>query len=286
MSYLSFVRRLSPEVCVLLALTFITASGALLWRQAAAVREMREIGLPAAVALPQLEHRLQVLKDQTEAAHVQAALGKGTEEELLRLYVLPETENTSRLLATFDVLFGYLEKRNMLIAYPDFTVGEAEDVEPGLQALPVSLHATLTPDGFQEWMHVLDLAGLLTIADAVDDNALQYLLQQTERENPGAIAALEQFLSTDLLRYSEEPRSYEEQLRRSFATEEFSDALHALLESEQLRHARDVYSDLAPVLRAQNLWPLRFLTVRDAAVRTDVNGNEHVEMMLNAYVRR
>lgn len=279
------LRRLTPERMTATAFALLAASGMLLWMHAASVRDMREVGLPAALALPQIEKRMEILTEQNEIAELQAALRGGSEEERLRVYVLPEQEDIDRLLATFDVLFSYLEQKRMLSGVPGgVRVGEKVSASGNLSALPLSFEALVTREGLSHLLLFAELSGLLTVSDALSPADIDELLAFTEQENPASVAALEHFLATDLLRYSEEPKPFEEQLRTSFSSAAET-RLHALLERPRLRRAKAVFGDLAPVLRRQNLWPLRLLTVEKALVEEGENGLVRVSLTLHAYVR-
>lgn len=277
-------QRLTPTTMTAAAFSLLAGSGLLLWMHAASVREMREVGLPAAMALPQIEKRMDILTEQNEIAELQAALRGGSEEERLRVYVLPEEEEIDRLLATFDVLFSYLEQKRLLNSVGGVQVGERIPADEGLSALPVSFEAVVSPEGLSDLLLFAELSGLLTVSDALTSADIDALLALTEVENPASVAALENFLATDLLRYSEEPKPFEEQLRKSFsiAAEEH---LRALLDAPHLRRARALFGQMAPVLRQQNLWPLRLLTIEKVTTETEKNGLVRVALTLHAYVR-
>lgn len=261
------------------------SSAALLWMHAGAVRDMREVGLPAAIALPQMEKRIALLQEQNEIAEVQAEVRGGSQLDLLHLYVLPQEDDIDRLLATFDVVFSYLEQKRLLTSFSDIRIGEREDVSEGVQSLPITFEADLTPDGLKQLLLFTDISGLLTVGDLLSQDDIDAALALTEQENPAAIAALEQFLSTDLLRYAEEPKPYEEQLKKSFVSPASETALMNFFYSDELREAKELMKDLGPILREQKMWPSRLLTVDTAAYRDAGNGLVHVAMTLSAYVR-
>lgn len=281
---LSRIRRLSPLSVTAAAFSLLAGSGVLLWMHAASVRDMREIGLPAVVALPRIEKRMEILAEQNEIAELQAALRGGSEEERLRVYVLPDTADVDRLLAALDVLFGYLEQKRQLASVSGVEVGEEEPVSDTLAALPVSFEAVVRQEGMSALLQFVELSGLLTVSDALAPADVDALLALTEQEQPASIAALEQFLATDLLRYGQEPAAFEEQVRASFspAAEE---TLQALFQAPLLRRARTFFADIGPILRRQHLWPLRLLTVKYASLREEGNGLLRVRLILYAYVR-
>jgi len=278
MNLLAALRRLPPVASLLAAVTLLSTSMLLIALHARSVRDMSEIGLPAALALPQIEKRAEILAEQNEIAQLQAALRGGSMEEMVRVYVLPEKEEVDRLLAMFDVLFAYLEQKKMLT---DFSAVEVGEVTEG--ALPVSFEVTVTQQGMADMLLFTELSGLLTVSDALTQEDIDTMLSVTEQENPASVAALEHFLATDLLRYSEEPRPYEEQLRKSFSPAA-ENALRSMFDVPRLRRARDLYSEMAPVLRQQNLWPLRLVTVEKASAVTE-GGMVRLSLTLNAYIR-
>lgn len=285
MSIKAFINRLNPGHHLMIAGVLIVGSGLLLWGHAGAVRDMREIGLPAAVALPHMEKRIALLQEQNEIAEVQAEVRGGSQEDLLHLYVIPEEDDIDRLLATFDVVFSYMEQKRLLKSFSDITVGEREDVSENLAALPITFEADLTDDGLKQLLTIIDFSGLLTVSDLLSQDDIDMALALTERENPAAIAALEQFLGTDLLRYAEEPKSYEEQLKKSFVSPASETALMNFFQSDHLRAAKDRMNELGPILRSQKMWPSRLLTVDAAAYRDVGNGIVHASVKLKAYVR-
>src|SRR3989338_317738 len=178
-----------------------------------AVREMRSTGLPAASALPALQHRVAVLTEQAEVSELQAALGGGTQEEAVRRFVLPATTDTDRLLATLDTLFEVLRARKDLSAVSAVTL------------LPLRFEANVTEEGAATLLRFFDTAGMLTVSDALTPEETALLLRLTEQENPAAVTALERFLATDLLRYAHSPRPFQDQLLAAFSSDEFRQTL-------------------------------------------------------------
>ena len=279
MIFSSLYNRLSPAQSLMISAGLLTSSALLLWLHAQAVADMREVGLPAALALPQVEQRIAVLKEQNDIAQLQASLRGGSQEEMINVYVLPKEADTDRLLAMFDVLFNWLEQKHQLTSFSAVTVGSPEDGK-----MPVSFDAVLTQEGLSNLMLFADLSGLLTVSDALSQEDIQHLLALTEQENPSSVAALEHFLSTGLLDYALEPRPYEEQLRKSFSTQA-EPLLRSVLDGSRVRHARELLKDLGATLRKQNLWPLRLLTVEKATIEAQDGGMVKLEIRLDAYTR-
>lgn len=285
MKLLSHLHRLNATQQFAMAMGLLGGSMLLLWMHAGAVREMREVGLPAALALPHIEQRLSVLSEQQEVGQLQAAMRGGSEEEMLHVYVIPEDDDIDRLLATFDVLFNYLEQKRLLHDFSEVHVGERIEAGENLFALPLTFEADLTQEGLSQLLLFTDLSGLLTVGDALSQEEIDRLLNATEQEHPTAIAALEHFLSTDLLRYVEESKPYEEQLRKSFVSPTSEPVLQSVFQSARLRKARTLFVDLAPVLRDQRLWPLRFLSMERAEYRVTGENTVHAAFTVKAFVR-
>lgn len=284
MMFPSFIRRPSHTVLLAVASALIAGSGLLLWMHATAVRDMREVGLPAALSLPRIEKRMTVLREQNDIAELQATLRGGSQEDILRVYVVPQREEIDRLLASIDVLVSWMEQKKMLSGFSGVKTGEAVESGSGLLAVPVSFQADVTDEGLATIARFAEFSGLMTISDALEQDDIDALLALTENDQPATIAALERFLATDLLRYSEDPASYDTQLLKSFLPSAEA-GLRSALAVPRLQRARITLGALAPVLQKQNLWPLRLLTLERAAVTATENGRLRVNFELRAYVR-
>lgn len=81
MNTFSFIRRHRDIVACALSCLMIIGSIVLLRAHAEAVVAMRETGLPAAVRLPVIEERMNILAEQNEVAELQAALVSGSTDE-------------------------------------------------------------------------------------------------------------------------------------------------------------------------------------------------------------
>lgn len=258
----------------------LALSGLLAMQHGVSVRTMQETGLPAAVALPAIEQRIVVIKEQAELAQFQASVSGGTEEEMLNVFVLPKEADIDRLLATFDVLFTHLKQKKQLVSFSAVEVGAAETIADDLSVLPITFSAELTDEGLSRLLLFIRTSGLLTIHDALRPEDTQRLLTLTEEENPAAITALEQFLSTDLLRYAKEPQGVDAQLLKSFSSETFTEDFHAILHASGISEVQQLLKELDPALRSNHLWPLRFLSVE----HIETEGNA-VRVRVKAYVR-
>lgn len=286
MRIFSALHRLSTHTLLTLCGLLTISCAFLLRAHALRVEEMRGIGLPAALAVPGIDKRLEILAEQNEVTELQSALQTGGMKEFVGLYLLPEEDDIDRLLGIFDLLFGELEQKGQLSSVSSITIGtkissEVEDVE----ALPLSFKADFTQEGLSEFLRFIDLSGLLTVSDVLDAQGIDRLLALTEEDNPASVIALEQFLGTDLLRYSEDPALYEGQLSKAFSSPLFAHTLRDVLQSPRARAAKEMLQSFALSLRSQNLWPVRLLTIEEVTVHQSAADHVRAEVKLRAYVR-
>lgn len=277
--------RLSTRMRLVAGVTLLGLSCLLLVAHADAVRTMRETGLPAAVELPVLEQRMRILKEQNEVVELQAALSTGSAQEMVEVYALPSDTGTVRVLASFDVFFTQLQKSHALIDVSPVTVLDPVDGPEGITIVPISFTAHLTRDGWKKMLLFFDLSGLITVGDVVDAEQFHDLLALTEQENPATVAALEQFFNTDLLRYAEEPRSFNEALLKSFSSDVSLQAVRAFLDSPTLQMTRDLLGPMAVSFRESRLWPLQFLQVQTVSQHMREDGTLDVAVTVGGYGR-
>ncbi len=269
---------------VTVALIFLIGGGMLLVAHAQAIADMRETGIPAAMELQVLEKRMQTVKEQNELAELQAALMTGSQEEQIQVYVLPKESDFVRAIAGLDILFTHLQKQKQLLSVSPVTVEDAV-MQEDLSVLPLTFTAHLTHDGWNVLQRFVAVSGLLTVGDLASDKDIDTLLRLTEDENPASVAALEQFLRTDLLRYSEEPRPFEEQLLKSFSADTTIESVRAFLTSADMQATRTLLKDLAPSIRSAKLWPLRFMQMQKADVQMNEDGTVEVSVTIGAIGR-
>lgn len=274
-----------PGVTLPLSLSLLTVASALVFTHAVTIRQVKEVGLPAAVELPQMERRLMLLRDQVEAAELQEVLGGGSAQEKLRAYVIPQSMDLERLLATFDILRDSLVRDGSLSSMSAIDVGAPADAGE-LKAVPVRFDAEVTKEGMDKLLLLLRLSGLLTVSDALSAQQLSSLINLTEEENPAALTVIEQFLSTDLLRYAREPASYEKQVLRSLTSPAFERQFRSILSQSLLAKARYLLGgELGGILTDHNLWPGQILSTRHVEVQPLDGGWYRVSLTLEAYVR-
>jgi hypothetical protein len=201
-------------------------------------------------------------------------LRTGSQEERLTVFVLPEESDLDRLLGSFDIVREVLSKQGHLSDFSAIDIGEREPTAlRAIQSESVTFSVSVDEEGFRNLMTFLRVAGLLTVGDVLGQEDLAQLLYLTEEENPAGLVALEQFLSTDLLQYTREPRSYEDQLLKSFSSPSFTQALHAALQSPPLRDARRLLEGpIGKQLQSQKLWPLQMLTLNEVRVESGSAG--------------
>ncbi len=266
------------------ALALLIGSGWLLIEHAGAIADMRETGIPAAMELQMLEKRMQTLKEQNELAELQAALVTGSQEEQVQVYVLPDEPDAARAVAALDVLFSYLQKQKQMLSVSPVTVGDSVATE-STSVLPLSFTAHLTREGWNTLQLFVEISGLMTVGDHASDADIDTLLRLTEDENPASVAALEQFLRADLLRYSEEPRPFEDQLLRSFSADTTIESVRAFLTSAEMQATRSLLKDVGPSIRSAKLWPLRFMQLQNADVQMNEDGTVEVKITIGAIGR-
>ncbi len=287
---LASVRRLSVRVQLLLSAMFLGLSVQMLSLHTGDVKAMRDVGLPAALELPAVEHRISILKEQSDAAAMQASVAGDSSAEMLHMYVLPDTSGLDRLLATIDTFTTELKRTGMLKNLSAVQVGNAEPVSlsgAALTKVPVSFEADMTLEGVQALFLFQKLSGYLTIGDVLTSEQQHLLLQLTEQENPAAITALETFLSTDLLTYAAQPAEVQNNLLKSFTSDSFAVSLKELIAQSDLASASQLLnSPLGHALQTQKLWPLRFLIPVKSALRQTGDTTYHIAVTWEVYGRQ
>ncbi len=253
------------------------------------VRRTREL-LPVAQRLPILRDRLTVLRAQLEVADLQAAVRTTPAEEQLHEHVLPESSSLQSLLGAFEALQDQLSADGHITNMSTVQVGDPQSTDmpglDGLSAIPLSVSFTGDAEGMRIVSLFVDMAGYLTVADALTPSELDRLLTTTEEENPTAVTALEQFLSTSLLSYCRTPERYEDQLAKSFSAPEFLHRLQTILGSSRLVQARYLLGGaFGLALEERGLWPLRLLTVDKSTIETLDDGSTRLSLRLMAYSR-
>lgn len=225
------------------------------------VSEIRDVSVPIVAQLPQLEYHLSALREQVELAELHSAT-RSSKQERVEVYALPKQTDISRLVATFEVIRDALYRNGLLAHMSEIDISEPQEQEDGVSTRTVSVEFAVHEDGLKTIMLITQLAGLLSVGDVLTEEEINLLVHRVEQENPSGIIALEQFLSTDLLRYIEEPRTYEEQLKRSFSTATFLNAFENVIRTSLLYDAKRLLgSDLGEALRSYKLWPMQIMAL-------------------------
>ncbi len=226
------------------------------------VKTAREITLPLLAQLPVRERRLALLKEQVEVTELQAALKTGSQLERVRVSVLPPEADVSRALAALELLRSTLEEQGAIASLSPIEVGKEQERGEGLAAIPLTFQVSARSDGARRVLGFVRLAGLVTVGDALTKAEKNALIRATEEENPAGIVMLEQFFSTDLFRYAEEPRPFDEQLKRSLQSEGFLTAFSLATESSLLKEAKEfMQGPMGPAIERARLWPMEFLAI-------------------------
>ncbi|MFH1671113.1 MAG: hypothetical protein ABIA92_06075 [Patescibacteria group bacterium] len=262
-------RPILSGAAVTLGALLLAVSGSLMLEHIKVLEDVKNVSVPLVAQLSELEYRETALREQVEISQIHAAVQVGSIGEKLDMYVLPTETDLDRLVAVFDLLFEVLSRHNLASGMSDIEIGEAVTINEGdVRARPLTVRFAAHEEGASEILHLIQLAGLLTVGDALSDDEVSLLFRSTEDENPAGIVALEQFLSLDLLRYARDVRAYEEQLKRSFTSEAFSQTLQSVTQGSKLRDARRLFEgDFGAKLDDAHLWPLQFLTVQEVELK-------------------
>jgi len=266
-------------------------SGLLMYSFTLQIREVKDVALPAALALPSLEKRLFVLQEQTELGELQEAIGNGSQDEKVRMYILPPQDEIDRLIETFDLFLRRWQQKRIVTHVTPLAVGTASGttvsgVDEPLFSTRLSFEADVTSEGLDQLLLFIDLAGNLTVNDALDEAARGELLRLTEEENPAAVTALEQFLSADLLAYVKDPGSTERQLLRAFASDTFADGFRQIIAGSLLPKAESLFSDdILTAMDTGKLWPVRMLRITGLSITPVTDTQSHVAVTLEALSR-
>ena len=259
-----------------------------------ALKDVREYALPLAAEIPPLERRVSLLSQQMELSALEASLRTDSAEEKLHVYVLPQNDNLKRLLAFLESSRTFLEHRKLLKDMSPISVGEPEDAVAAdaktgslpLQARTMHFSATLKPEGRAQLLDILNLSGLLTVGDVLSPDDIKTLFSLTESQNYAGIVPVEQFLSTDLQSYVNDPTIPEARLKQAMSSEEFLSAFHSLLDRSSLPKIQEfLKGDLGRMLATQKLWPVQFMTVEKESLEELPDGWERVEVTVKAYSR-
>ena len=247
----------------------LALSGSLLSEHAASVSEVREISAPLVADIPRFERRLALLTDQIELAELHDATHTGSQEEHINVFVLPEELDFDRLLAAFDVVETELKSQGLLTEISDIALSDpVASSEEGLEERTLSINFAAHEDGAHAILSLVKFAGLLTVGDLLSTSEQRLLLQKTEAENPAGVIAMEQFLSTELLSYARDAKTYEAQLLRSFSSPSFVKTLQDTLQSSSMRDARRVLGgEVGASLQRSGLWPLPLMALGEVEVR-------------------
>lgn len=266
-----FIRSLagSPPVLAFAGALSLVLAVPLLVAHLDRVQTVRETTLPLLATLPSLERRLSLLREQVEVTELNAALRTGSQLERVRVSVLPLQADVPRALAAFELLQNTLESQGSIGSVSPIEVGMEQPYGEGLARIPLSFQLSARSDGLRRVLAFVRLAGLVTVGDALTASEKHALIRATEAENPAGIVMLEQFFSLDLFRYAQEPRSSEEQLKRSFQSEGFLAVFAQAAEGSLLKDAKELFQAqmMGTAMENAHLWPMEFLAIDRVAIR-------------------
>lgn len=237
-------------------------SGILMLAHIKTIIEVRDISIPIIGQLPVLERRLRSLTEQVELTQLHAATRVGSHQEKIEVYALPEEPDVVRLVATFEIIRETLMHDGLLSDMSEIIIDEPVAHDDGTSTRTLSVEFSVHDDGMKTILLLVRLAGLLTVGDALTEDEIALLVDRVEQENPAGIIALEQFLSADLLKYAENPKVYEEQLKRLFGNTAFVNTFENIVRVSLLRDVRIILrSDLGEILQGYKLWPMQMMTL-------------------------
>jgi len=264
---LSKFRHCHPIISFSTGIGLMVLSAFLILAHVKTIIEVRDISIPIVSQLPMLERRLRALTEQIELTQLHAATRIGSQQERVEVYALPEETDVTRLIATFEIIREALMRDGVLSRMSEISISEPSDSEEGASSRTLSVEFSVHDEGMQTILLIVRLAGLLTIGDVLTEDEIALLVDRVEQENPAGIIALEQFLSADLLRYSENPKAYEEQLKRSFSSTTFANAFENVLRVSLLRDVRKILqSDLGEILQGYKLWPMQIMALQKVSI--------------------
>lgn len=290
MTTLSLVSRLWTEPmtkCLTACFCLIAAAGIVL-SHVRAIRDVGEIGLPAAQRVTALEQRLEVLRQQVEATQAQAALKGDSQEELIRQTVLPSTAELAHVLSLFDLLRDNLAKDGLVRGMSEVTVGDAVAVpeRTNVEASPIAVRFTVSRAGVDAVLLFFELTGFLTVGDALSPSEREQLLVLTERENAAGLPALEEFLRTPLLTYARGSQAARDELAKNFGSDQYVATLERIIQGSRLPRVRYLLGGTFGVaLQDAGLWPLRFMTVDRTEITPAEDDAFELSLSLSAYSR-
>ncbi len=243
-------------------------TGMLMYAHIQTIIQVRDISVPIVGELPQMERRLAALTQQIELTELHAATRIGSQQEKVEIYALPEETNLSRIVATFEVIRDVLTRDGLVADMSDLEIAEPVALEDGSASRTISVEFAAHEDGTRIIMLLVKLSGLLTVGDVLTEQEISILVDRIEQENPSGIVALEQFLTADLLRYAENPKMYEEQLKRSFSSTTFLNLFENVLRTSLLREVKILLrSDLGEILNGYKLWPMQLMVLDEVSIR-------------------
>ncbi len=251
---------------------------------------MQQDALPLAGQVSSLEHRRDVLRRQVDVTQLQTALTAGSIRERLAMYVLSDASSNDRLLSLFSLVSDALQKGGAEDYSAPIVLGKEEAATLHGETLlkqSVSFSVTVSQDGLDTWLSLIDLMGYVTVADALPTEDVQLLLSKTEQENPAALDALQQFLSLDLSMYASNPNDQRDRLLAAFATDDARASVQTALDVPLLQEAvRFFGTDLGKSVVDQKLWPMPLVTLQKMTVEPADKDMQKVTFVLEKQGRK
>lgn len=284
----------SPAVAWGVGCAALFLAAVLAYGHGSALRELRTMGLPAALRLPSLEERRAQLQEQEDVASLHASLQTAAVDEWVRTSVLPSDADTypvAALLQAFEDVGrrdGSVQRIDITAVHP---VQADASIPPhaGEQAAfaPIDVQAVLSSDAMERLLQLLQMTSILTVGDALSDDERSLLLQAAEEESPVALTVTEQFFSTDILTYALDPVGVEHRFLQLFPSPLVERTLSGITAQSHLQDARHLLGGpLGQALLARHLWPSRLLVLQSWEEEHRPDGLFLIRMTLRAYVRQ
>lgn len=248
---------------MLMALSLFLGSATMLRSHATALLTVREDALPLGAKVSELEKKLATIKEQISLSTQTQEKTRESLQEQVRAYVLPEEPNAPRALGVLETLLSTLKNDKHLFSASAITVGSTKEasIDPELKAIPIALTLELDAEGLRLFLTMLRAAGRVTISDQLTSGQSAALLRACTEGNPANIVSLEQFLSLDLLSYSQAPDAALGKFLGSVSASSCSDVTHATIRDSSLPEVSALYgSTFGAELRKANLWPVPAIT--------------------------
>ena len=228
----------------------IACTALLAYQHVQVVQTAQQVVVPSIASVVDLEHTRNVLQEQTELVELQSALESDQLEQQVEAFVLPAVLDLDRTVALFDVMQQHGAQQGY--------AGTEATIE--VNGSTITIELDLHQNALENWLQLVEIAGVLTVYDALTADQRRALLTYSQQYNPTALPEVEAWLQLSLFEYGRDADLYTRRLLRSFNDAAFEELLLVLTETPQLTAATTLFSgSLGEVLQQHSLWPLPFM---------------------------